>query len=264
MNTGVTCWLLLGDFERAWQETDKIESQRRQGRHVSGQLVWDGTPFDGRAVLIRCSHGPADAIQFIRYAGLVRQKCSNLIVKVQPVLLTLFRTIPRIDRVIALSDPDPVFDVEIECEELPYAFRTTLSSIPNTIPYIHLPASQTSRRNHDSFRVGLSICKNELPSLGNIPNASFHNLQCGTGSDIMETALAISELDLVVTADAVVAHLAGALGVPVWLLLDFDCDWRWLLEREDSPWYPTMKLFRQTRAGDWAAPIRRIKAALVA
>jgi hypothetical protein len=243
MNTGLTCWMLLGDFERAWQETDKLESQRRQGIRIDGQLVWDGTSFDGRTVLIRCNNGPADAIQFVRYAELVREQCSSLFVKVPPSLLELFRTIPSIDRVIALAEPDPPFDVEIECGELPYAFRTTLRTIPNAIPYIQLKPSQLFHDSHGPLGIGLSI---------------------QPGADLMKTALDICELDLVVTADTTVAHLAGALGVPVWLLLGFDCDWRWLLEREDSPWYPTMRLFRQPRAGDWATPIRRIKAALAA
>ena len=286
-----TCWMLLGDFERAWQETDRIESRRRQGMRAEGQLVWDGTAFDGRVVLLRCDHGLDDAIQFIRYVPLLRAKCSKLVVKAKPILLPLLETIPGIDGVISLSDPDPAFDVQIESIELPYAFRTTLSTIPNRIPYIHVETKCAHKSDSDDFTIGLSwatgpwnnersIRLKDLKSLRDVPGLTFHSLQWGSASaeafghehglnirnasvpvmeDLIETAMAISQVDLVVTVDTMIAHLAGALGKPVWVLLNFDCDWRWMLEREDSPWYPTMRLFRQPRAGDWSAPIRRLK-----
>lgn len=281
--------MLLGDFERAWQETDRIESRRRQGTYVEGQLVWDGTDFDDKTVLLRCDQGLGDAIQFIRYARFLRVRCSRLIVKVKPILLPLLQTIPFIDKVISKAAPDPAYDVDIECMELPYAFRTTLNSIPNSVPYIHIQAGDTL--GHHDFNVGLSwasepwnkrrsITLADLHPLKDLANVSFHSLQWGPASadvlnrehglpirnaaapineDLVETARAISRLDLVITVDTMVAHLAGALGKPVWVLLDFDCDWRWMLEREDSPWYPTMRLFRQPQPGNWATPIYRIK-----
>jgi hypothetical protein len=190
-------------------------------------------------------------------------------------------------------------DAEIDVTELPHAFRTTLATIPNGLPLFRAEPSRlaAARRRLAAvpgrLKIGLvwaagawkperSIALECLTRLGAIPGVAFVNLQRGPeyqrwrserngppmldmSSDyIADTAAAISALDLVITVDTMVAHLAGSLGVPVWLMLHFAADWRWLLERNDSPWYPTMRLFRQPAPGDWDSVVANVSAALSA
>jgi hypothetical protein len=229
--------MLLGDFEKAWEETDKIEVARRQGAKLEGHLVWDGTDFTDETVLLRCNHGLGDAIQFIRYAPLLRQKCSRLIVKAKPILVPLLQTIPFVDGTISRDEADPDFEVEIECMELPYAFRTTLNTIPNRVPYIPLKNSGEVGCQQDELTIGLcwasgpwnsrrSVRFEDLCPLMDLQGISCRSLQWGEAAsdgpwppiqeDLIETALTICEVDLVITVDTMVAHLAGALGKPVW------------------------------------------------
>jgi hypothetical protein len=284
--------MFLGEFERAWGETDRIESRRHKGFPVKGQLVWDGRDFTNRVVLLRNDHGLGDTIQFIRYAPLIRERCRRLIVKARPVLLPLLRTFECIDDVIPAAGPDPLFDLEIECTELPYIFRTTVDTIPRDIPYIRIngAATRNSSRGGGRLRVGLvwasgpwndrrSLQLTDLRPLSTIPHVSFRSLQWGpewiqaqnpghglvirntsaaVREDLIETAAAIMRCNVVLTVDTMVAHLAGALAKPVWVLLHVDSDWRWMLDRTDSPWYPTMTLFRQPSRGDWSAPVQEV------
>jgi hypothetical protein len=204
----------------------------------------------------------------------------------------LIGSVAGIDALIRLEDPQqiPGFDVEIELMELPYAFRTTLASIPCEIPYIYVPAetagltgSKLAALEHSrKLRVGLawrsgnwnhlrSVPIEEISKLTKISAVDFFSLQVGAemrdvpfGSrkgtliqaeelepNLIHTAAVIQNLDLVVSVDTMVAHLAGALGKPVWVLLPFDADWRWMVHRMDSPWYPTMRLYRQPHPNDW-------------
>jgi glycosyl transferase family 9 (putative heptosyltransferase) len=191
-------------------------------------------------------------------------------------------------------------DAEIDVTELPHAFRTTIETIPAGAPYLRAdPARRAAMAQRfapfaDRHKVGLcwaaggwrperSLSPRALMPLVRIPDVTFISLQRGpayedwraapdgppiagelTSDSVEETAAVISSLDLVITVDTMVAHLAGALGVPVWLLLHDTADWRWLLDREDSPWYPTMRLFRQPRHGDWASVVAAVTAALAA
>jgi len=280
-------WMLLGEFERAWQESDRIECLRRRGFPVEGQLVWDGRGFDRKKVLLRNDHGLGDTVQFIRYAPLLKGRCSRLIVKAQPILAPLLQTFGCIDEIVSTEQPDPHFDVQMESNELPYVFRTTLETIPSTVPYIRLKEPRERAARSEQLQVGLvwasgpwnrsrSLRLADFRPLGGIANVVFRSLQWGPEhiearsadhglpmqhesvsirEDIIATAQRILQCDLVVTVDTMVAHLAGALARPVWVLLHFDSDWRWMIERSDSPWYPTMKLFRQTSRGDWSGPV---------
>jgi hypothetical protein len=287
-----TAWMLLGEIERAWQETDRIESKRRRGISMDGQLIWDGTSVDDRVVLLRYEHGLGDAIQFVRYVPLLRRQCSRLIAKARLILIPLLRTFAGIDAVISDGEPDPPFDVQMEGMELPYVFRTTLHTIPAEVPYIHLNDLSAPRDNGGELNIGLAWASGPwnnarsmplaaLRSLIRIPNVSFQSLQWGPESkqafieagfnfrnpfpppeDLIATAEAIRRCDLVVSVDTMVAHLAGALGKPVWLLLAFDSDWRWMTDRRDSPWYPTMRIFRQNSPGDWSTPVEEIASEL--
>jgi hypothetical protein len=283
-------WMLLGDFERAWQETDRIELRRRKGLPVQGALVWDGTNFCNKSVLLTCDHGLGDTIQFIRYATLLRDRCSMLSAKARPILLPLLRSVPGVDLAITCDEHEPRYDVRMECTELPYVFRTHLDTIPCNIPYLGIAGRKIPARRNLTLKVGLSwaagpwnpkrsISLSELKPLSEISSVSFQSLQWGPAwkdaqcsdhdlsfadvasapqEDLLVLASTIIECDLVISVDTMAAHLAGALGKPVWVLLTHDSDWRWMLERGDSPWYPTMKLFRQEAAGDWSVPVRQV------
>jgi hypothetical protein len=283
-------WMLLGDFEKAWQETDRIELRRREGVPVRGALVWDGSNICDKSVLLTSDHGLGDTIQFIRYTSLLRNRCSRLAVKARPILLPLLSSVRGVDIAIACDEHEPMYDVRMECTELPYVFRTHLDTIPSNIPYLGIGGPERPARHDRTLKVGLSwaagpwnprrsISLSELKSLSEISSICFQSLQWGPAwkdaenpdhdlnfSDVFNApqenllvlASTIMECDLVISVDTMVAHFAGALGKPVWVLLTFDSDWRWMLERSDSPWYPTMKLFRQPAAGEWSTPVRAV------
>ncbi len=286
-----TCYMLGGDFERAWCESDAIAARGNPDPH----RFWDGRPLDGRRVLIRCLHGLGDTIQFIRYAPLVRAKAAHLTVEVQPTLKALLTYSRVADEVITWGDPEPAWDQQIEVVELPRVFRTLPSTVPNGVPYLRAPAASLyGRYGHTGLiRAGLvwsasnynrarSIPVNAISQLLEVPGVEFYNLQAGPerfdlsgeisqipqlfveGECVLPTASLVGALDLLITVDTMMAHLAGALGQPVWTLLPYRSDWRWMLNREDSPWYPTMRLTRQERPGEWEPVIRRIKNDLAA
>jgi len=295
-----TSHMLLGDFESAWRLADAGRVQRAAagitGRDWPRHLrpIWDGSDLSGRRVLVRCYHGLGDTIHFIRYVPMLAARAAAVCVEVQPQLLPLVSGLDGIDRVFALPEGQGETareaygcEVEIDVTELPHAFRTTLATIPASVPYLAArqnrtaPSAAGSLPERRRLAVGLtwaagswkpdrSIPIAMLGPLGEIPGLSLHSLQRGPeherwraaqdgpsiagtleSDEIEETAAVMARLDLVITVDTMVAHLAGALGVPVWLLLHFAADWRWLLDRSDSPWYPTMRLFRQPSPGDW-------------
>ena len=281
-----------GDFAAAWAISDAVLRARagvpcwHWPRHL--QYVWDGTPLAGKRVLVRCYHGLGDTIQFIRYAPLIKAMAREVIVWAQPALLPLLRTVRGIDRLLPLHDgtPEVEYDVDVESMELPYVFRTTLATIPAEVPYLHVAPAALPR--HGRLAVGVvwaagdweherrSIPFPLLAPLAAVPGVVLYMLQRGpvldqyhpgigilAGSDdVVETARLMRALDLVISVDTMPAHLAGALGVPVWTLLDAAADWRWLEGRVDSPWYPTMRLFRQEYPGAWEAMIARVVGAL--
>ena len=301
--------MLRGDFESAWRLADQDRalccssgSAKPLPRHM--RPVWDGTPFDGRHVLVRCYHGLGDTLHFIRYVPLLAKRAASVCVEVQPPLLELLRDVPDIDRLCALQEGvDPECgefgcDAEIDVTELPHAFRTSIETIPNSMPYLR-PRQAAIAAAKDrlaplaahpkigfcwaagDWRPKRSLKPRQLAPLADVPGVAFVCLQRGpayetwraapeappfaaelTSDSVQETAAVITQLDLVISVDTMVAHLAGALGVSVWLLLHDVADWRWLLDREDSPWYPTMRLFRQPARGDWDSVVQRVAAAL--
>lgn len=284
-----SCHMLLGDFETAWQESDAISRRDEPDLH----RFWDGQPFDGRHVLIRCLHGLGDTLQYIRYAPLIRQRAATLTVEAQPLLKSLLDRSDVADAVITWGEREPFWDQQIEIVELPRIFRTTIDSIPRRNPYIRVPAITGNcwAPGHKTMRIGLvwassafnparSIPLEQLADLFDIPKVSFFSFQAGEecaqlapwanrvsnlyteGQSVLETAINLNTMDLVITVDTMTAHLAGAMGLDVWTLLPYACDWRWMLHRDDSPWYPTMRLFRQPRPGDWESVVRRVRSAL--
>jgi hypothetical protein len=278
-----------GDFETAWRISDRIRSRLTAEQYQAGprhvQLVWDGSPLHDRRVLIRCYHGLGDTIQFIRYAPAVRVVASSVTVWAQPALLPLLGTVGGIDRLLPLHDGSPgiEYDVDIEVMELPYAFRTTLATIPASVPYLRAtPASCSGSgcRIAIAWRAGDWDHRRSIPfelisELFERPGISWFSLQldrrvheahprlaCPDVIGVSATASVMLGMDLVISIDSMSAHLAGALGIAVWTLLPFDADWRWMEGRSDSPWYPTMRLFRQARPGDWGPVIEDVSAGL--
>lgn len=287
------CWMLLGRFECAWAESDFIAASGQEDPH----RFWDGQPWHERRLVLRCLHGLGDTIQFIRFAPLLRKTCSRLIVQAHPQLTALLEGVAGVDRVFTWGSgcAESEWDSQMEITELPRAFRTTADSVPVEIPYIRIPphrmswaAAQFPKRR--GLRIGVcwqcgpwdhrrsiplrafrplfsrfdhqvfSLQKNAVLDQRQ-PGWQLHELE-SSARDVQDTAALISHLDLVISADTMTAHLAGALGCPVWIFLPFLADWRWMLHRPDTPWYPTARLFRQRRRGDWSNVIAEAAQAL--
>lgn len=277
-----------GEWERAWSITDRAmpmrarESCAHWPRHL--QYVWTGAPLTNRRVLVRCYHGLGDTLQFIRYMPLLKSIAGEVIVWLQPSLLRLLEGTQGVDRFLPLHDgtPEVGYDVDVELMELPHVFRTTLATVPARIPYVHaepmpLPFARTKRVVGLVWKAGEWNGERSIPlpllrPLAHIPGITLCILQpqavtsgwdgeFGTflgEFDLFDYARAVRAMDLLVTIDSMPAHLAGALGVPAWTLLGADADWRWMQDREDTPWYPGMRLFRQAREGDWESVVAKV------
>jgi hypothetical protein len=282
--------VVRGEFEAAWKISDRMVHERagvpceHLPRHL--QYFWDGQPLEGKRVLVRCYHGLGDTIQFIRYAPLLRSRAREIIVWAQPKLIPLLHSVNGIDRLLPLHDsaPEVEFDTSVELMELPHVFRTTLATIPRDIPYLHVTPAPLPRSA--KVAVGLtwaggdwnehrSIPLAALGPLTTISDVDWYLFQRGDAlnewphpfgavsrGELHQEATLLAALDLMISVDTMTAHLAGALGLPIWTLLQKDADWRWMDHRDDSPWYPTMRLFRQERQGDWTSVVTRVTAAL--
>ncbi|MEG4802206.1 tetratricopeptide repeat protein [Microcoleus sp. ARI1-B5] len=291
--------LLTGDLPRGLAEYEwrwQTEQAKKLQRLNFDKPVWDGSDLNGQTILLRCEQGLGDAIQFVRYAAIVQQKGGKVIISCYQELKRLFKQIPGIEQVAVRREELPDFQVQAPLMSLPHILGTNLENIPASVPYLAAPPNwQFSLNSDGNFKVGIvwagssehlkdfqrSSDLSYFLKLLDIPGVSFYSLQKEVSAgdrillnqipvtdlsdnlnDFADTAAVISQLDLVICVDTAVAHLAGALGKPVWILLSFMPDWRWMLESEDSPWYPTARLFRQSKAGDWDGVCDRIKTAL--
>jgi hypothetical protein len=279
-----------GDFAAAWQISDRIFSSQSRWRspdvprHV--QLVWNREPLANQRVLVRCYHGLGDTIQFIRYAPLLKEIAARVTIWAQPTLIPLLTLVDGIDEILPLHDgtPECAYDLDVEIMELPYVFRSTVETIPATVPYIHVTPARLEpslMKVGVVWRAGAWDPRRNVPFplirwLTGIRGVDFYALQLNphrpeatpfkmvlTDTDVRATAGVMAALDLVISIDSMPAHLAGALGIPTWTLLPESADWRWMQDRTDSPWYPTMRLFRQRRAGSWDRVIENVADELV-
>ncbi len=289
--------LLFGDYARGWA---KYEARARRG--VTARVPtppWTGETAPGKTLLIHTEQGFGDTIQFIRYVAAIRDRVGRMIVQCDPKLMRLLQSVSGVDQVIPRGEP-VVFDIHLPLMSLPFIAGTTVQTIPTPIPYFQpAPADVEKWRNRlkPELNVGLVwrgdpanaiYARKIVPPdmLANILAAAPVNwvslqidaapdelraLAASGGhiddlgrelSDWADTAALVSSLDLVIAIDTAVAHLAGALGRPCWIMLPAIPDWRWLLERNDSPWYPSTTLFRQQTAGDWAPVLQDIQAEL--
>ncbi|HEY1857839.1 MAG TPA: tetratricopeptide repeat-containing glycosyltransferase family protein [Acidocella sp.] len=294
--------LLAGDFSNGWTEYDwrwRGGVKEQKPKDVSTP-EWRGEDLNGRTILLHAEQGLGDTIQFCRYAPLVAASGGRVVLEAPRSLLRLLAGLQGVDRLIATGDPLPAFDFHCKLMSLPNVFGTTLATIPASIPY--LPVEAALRQHWQQRlgpvagrRVGIvwagnpkhqndrnrSLPFTALAPLWNIPGIDWYSLQVGERradldaallgtiedlspdlDDFAETAAAISQLDLLLTVDTAVAHLAGAIGCPAWVMLPLAPDWRWLTERQDNPWYPSARLFRQAERGAWGGVVHNIAAAL--
>jgi ADP-heptose:LPS heptosyltransferase len=290
--------LLQGSFEEGWQEYEWRWKQPGAGARTRIRPEWDGSAIAGKTILLHAEQGAGDTIQFIRYARLLHRQGANILLHCQESLKSLLEGMPELTRVFSGPTAAPEFDVHAPLMSLPRLFGTTLESIPAETPYLRpLPGSiiPEALASATGFRVGLvwsgnpnhrndrnrSVGLRWFSELSGVEGAQFFSLQVGRTpaeadclrargiidlaphlSDYAATAACLEQLDLLITVDTSVAHLAGALGRPVWMLLPACNDWRWLEQREDTPWYPSMRLFRQEQLRNWRPSIRRIAADL--
>ncbi len=279
------CLALLGRYDEAWAVSDAIAARSPDG---DSARMWDGRPLAGRRVMLRALHGFGDALQMIRYAPLLRAEAASLCVECAPEIVPLLRACDGVEEVITWATPParpPEWDAQVEIMELPWIFR----AIPAGSGYLD-PSKLAGKpavsgeKSRQRPRIGLSWRSSEWNPLRSIPlpllakalgpGCEVSSLQQGGGAELAafpaienieagfaDLAVRMASLDVVLTVDGVLAHLAGAMGLPVLLLLPFAADWRWGL-RATTPWYPRTRLFRQPTPGDWASPVAEARAHL--
>ena len=286
-----TIHLLEGQLALGWSEYEsrwRTGAGLRTGRTFP-QPQWKGEPLEGARILIYAEQGLGDTLQFVRYVPLIAARGGKVILEVQPRLKRLLSGFEGACQVVSRGESLPDFTWQCPMVSLPLAFATEMATIPAKTPYVHpIPALSEAWRQRlqgDTFRIGLawagspghggdrwrSIPLTNFAPLANLEGATFYSLQMGQAAeqlkqlqsparlvdlqdeqeDFADTAAIVSNLDLVISVDTSVAHLAGALGKRVWILLHNAPDWRWFLERQDSPWYPSARLFRQSTHANW-------------
>ncbi len=287
------CMLMKGDFARGWDEYEwRMRMKSQLAKHSLKSPLWDGRGFEGQTLLVYHEQGFGDVVQCARYFAMVKERGGTVVVACAPPIGRLMETVAGVDRVVTNDRDIPPHHFKVPVMALPRIFRQDIDNIPAAVPYIKAPpvvlmGGENTKRvgivwagspthDNDSRR---SLPASELKRLLDVPGITFYSLQYGERyaeleqaglggrmlritdeqmSDFSQTAGYIEQLDLLITVDTAVAHIAGALGRPVWTLLAFANDFRWLKERNDTPWYPSMKLYRQTRPMDWSEIIGRL------
>lgn len=285
----------FADYEWRWRRTG-APAQKNRGRRL-----WLGdAPLSGKTILLHAEQGFGDTIQFARYAPLVAAQGAKVVLEVQPELKSLLSRLDGVTAVVARGEAPPPFDMHCPLGSLPLARKTELPVVPAEIPYlsadqVHLQkwSARIEKLSHPRIALAWagnpahdndrnrSIALSTLAPLLAMP-ASFISIQRdvrssdaaqlgattqlthlgGELADFNDTAAVLSLCDLLITADTAPAHLAGAMGRPVWVLVPFAPDWRWMLDGESTPWYPTARVFRQSALADWNAVIARVASAL--
>ena len=285
------CWRWVSSTPAGASMTRGVAKRQPNpaGRDLAQSLWQGGSDIRGRTIVLRGEQGLGDAIQFVRYAPLVAQLGASVWLEVAPALKPLLKTVDGIAGVLAWDEPWPVAALHCPLMTLPLAFGTSCDTIPSEVPYLKANAERVEAwrqrlGSRSRRRIGIawsgnpaqpddrlrSIPGERLSPLLQRQDCEFHTVQTGLTAidaerfaqlggndhgaelyDFGETAALMMALDLVISVDSAPAHLAGALARPTWLLLQSNADWRWMRDRTDSPWYPTMRLFRQPNPGDW-------------
>ena len=291
--------LTVGDYENGWREFEwRWKSTRLNTQRLEFDApLWDGSDIAGRRLLVYAEQGLGDVIMLARYATILAERGITVIFGCQPPLERLLATVPGMFCAASRFDQTPPFDLQLPSFALPHVMGTRLETIPRQVPYVfadprRAEAWRTALEPIEGFRVGLawagsvqntndrnrSVPLSAFAPLAEVDGVSFLSVQKGERAaempppmlrllptdfdDFADCAALMANLDLVISVDTATAHLAAALGRPTWTLIPYVPDWRWMLERDDSVWYPTMRLFRQTTRGDWGDVIRRVTEAL--
>ncbi|MCW9036050.1 MAG: tetratricopeptide repeat protein [Rhodospirillales bacterium] len=290
-------FLQLGDYEEGFKQYEARWLLARTPPRPMEAPAWDGGDLEDKTLLLYQEQGFGDMLQFVRFVPLIKERFGGkIILECQPPLVRLFQSVNGVDQVIPVGAPLPEHDFATPLLSLPKILGTTLETLPNQVPYIRAPQPHTMRLNTPpdmGLKVGIvwagkmtprdrSCPYTQMLDLLDIPGVHFYSLQrderagdidkfgCSALSpnlgdrmgDFADTATIMEQLDLIITIDSAVAHLAGGLGCQVWTLLLYASDWRWLMDRDDSPWYPTMRLFRQQEPNNWDSVFTNVKMAL--
>jgi hypothetical protein len=292
-----TTHLMEGHYLQGWEDIEARFLVKDQIVSMMGpfaQPLWDGAPFPGKTLLLHWEQGLGDTLMFIRYAKRVKALGGRVVAVVQPTLVDVVGACEGIDEAIADEAPLPPFDLHLPLMSLPRIFRTDATSIPAEVPYLRIPArvpngealqallassegrvrigyawAGSPRHLNDAIR---SMPPDQLAPLAELPEVAWHCFQMPPPerhplpsvalgpllSSFSDTLFALSHMDLVITVDTALAHAAGALGLPTFLMLAFGSEWRWQWDRPDSPWYPTMRIYRQPEPGAWEVVIQEI------
>lgn len=289
--------LLLGRFEEGWKEYEsRFKKEKPIDSRIFGKPRWDGLLLNGKRILVVSEQGFGDTLHFIRYLFFLKEKGVYVILECKKELRRLLEGFEGIDKIVEKPErgiPSVEFDYYIHLMSLPRLFLTDLENIPHDIPYLRADLGLVEKFSNyfdtNHFKIGIvwagnpeqindirrSMTFEKLKVLKERGGIQLFSLQKGEASrqlqdpEIMDlsgiirnfadTAALVEHLDLVISVDTSVAHLAGAMGKPTWVLLSAVADWRWLLDREDSPWYPTMRLFRQKKLGDWGSLLGEVR-----
>ena len=287
--------MLAGDYEAAWRDGDAIRARGTPDEH----RFWRGEEIRGRRLIVRSLHGFGDAVQMLRFAPVLAARAASVVYEVPPRFVEIAPCFPGIEHVItwgedAPTDP-PVWDVQVEVMELPYLLRLQPTDLPGATNYLQVPGQELDRVAQamgerrrpraglvwtcgewnltrclpvETLALLLSSDAVEFWSLASVRHSAeadrlaLRDASSICGDGLLALAATIANLDLVITVDTLAAHVAGALGKPVWLMLQHAADWRWMVGRSDSPWYPSMRLFRQPRPGDWQGVVEAVRTAL--
>lgn len=279
--------LALGEMPDAW---DDYESRASRLSTPALQPIWSGEEIAGRTVLVHSEQGLGDAIQFLRYVPLLAERKARVLLAVRQEIMALASSVEGAAGIVEPSYTLPRFDISIGLPSLPRMFRTTLDAVPGKVPYLRADAAKVAawrarlgegrivavawrgnpQHRNDHRR---SIVDGAIVPLLEIQGPRFVVIQkddgdapkgairCGSES-LDDIAAILAVADLTISVDTVFCHMAGALGRPVWTLLSTAPDWRWGLEGTSTPWYPTMRLFRQGSSGDWQGVVRDVAAEL--
>lgn len=286
--------LLHGRYLEGWREHEwrwKVPSFPSPQRNFA-KPQWQGENLNGLTILVHAEQGIGDTIQFARFLPLLAAKGAKIVLEVFPPLCRLFTGMESVIDIVSFGQPLPEFDVHCPFMSLPYLLGTTIDSIPAPVSFPAVRKIKSNAVTNGSLKVGLawagnpnhgtdykrSISIEKLVPLGQAQDVSFFCAfkgpaaeqrflvssllpmedLCARATDFLDTAEAIQDLDLIISVDTAVAHLAATMGKKVWLLVPNPPDWRWMLGREDSPWYPSLRIFRQDVPGDWVSVISRV------
>lgn len=296
---GAVTRLMRGDLETGFAEYEARHSLPEHPLPEFREPAWTGGDLAGKRLLLYPEQGLSDGLQFVRYAPALRARGAHIVALVQPLLRDIVRLSGLIDEVVAEGEPLPGFDCHASMLSLPALLGVSASTAD--VPYLQAPAQGRIRLGahvRTRLKVGIfwaampgqSVDRNrscplgEFLALADNPEVLLFSLQGGAAQkdieqlgaaalvhdvgrgifDFAEAATVLTQLDLLITIDSAIAHLAGGMGLPAWVLLPHTADWRWMVNRADSPWYPSLRLFRQPAPGDWRSVMNQVRTSLEA